>query len=699
MQVLLALFSILVQLNEVDMCFLCPLREPPRPRPLDQFQLPTFPKMPSTDQVPPLCEYAKKLPIEGACQKGFQKLLCSAEKFTSTLLNGCPGSDQPKQCSNCSREKADNTWLISWFDSLGKPPSGISDGNYYWLGDYEICHDLRIQKRFRGQYCRVELEIPDAQVESGCPQTDPLAIILGVCFPAECTTEELAVVAEFISPYSSHVDCEVHVEWSLSAKIFLLVTCLWTLLILVCTGLHIRDPDLPLALYCLSLKVNGARALSTKRDYNLHAQQGLEFITFFALIIGMVYNFMLPYIENVAFAFDGVAVAPMHLVNNYSYHIDGLLALTSFFTTSLLMGHIVSLKDIISAIVRKLVRFMPSYIFIVAFMSVVFANVGSGPMWIHGDTVQRCERSWWKNILLINNFFGVRETCVDFGHVISLEAQCFALLIILIYFANHHRIAAQVLAGVFASISIIVSFYLVLTNALPPAPMLTTEPVDSSKTEFLLSSVLIAFVPRLSAYMIGFIYYFYFNMEEIEESHYVDDPNQKAEKTHHNGKTLSLLLMGLTAFLMAGVAFSMLPYATTYSGAQWWLATYAALHRPVWAFAIVSLLWLCQNKNFSELNSFLSWRLFSPLSKLTYQALIIAEPLILYFFSALHRPSHATHWSTLYAAVSTAAVSYLFALLIDIFLARPLRNILYSRSIHRRRYTIPGRSNSLRTGI
>jgi hypothetical protein len=32
---------------------------------------------------------------------------------------------------------------MTWVDSIGKMPSGISDGNYHWLGDYEQCQRLK----------------------------------------------------------------------------------------------------------------------------------------------------------------------------------------------------------------------------------------------------------------------------------------------------------------------------------------------------------------------------------------------------------------------------------------------------------------------------------------------------------------------------------------------------------------------------
>lgn len=46
------------------------------------------------------------------------------------------------------------------------------------------------------------------------------------------------------------------------------------------------------------------------------------------------------------------------------------------------------------------------------------------------------------------------------------------------------------------------------------------------------------------------------------------------------------------------------------------------------------------------LNALLEWRVFAPLSKVTWIALVVAEPIILYFFSSLNKPAYATHWST-----------------------------------------------------
>lgn len=83
-------------------------------------------------------------------------------------------------------------------------------------------------------------------MEEGCPQTDPLAIVLGVCMPSSCTNEQLHkliqgevqvyfpssngyqgndihdvyCISEY-SPYKSEIDCELDVRLSTAALVML----------------------------------------------------------------------------------------------------------------------------------------------------------------------------------------------------------------------------------------------------------------------------------------------------------------------------------------------------------------------------------------------------------------------------------------------------------------------------------------------
>ncbi|VDK24487.1 unnamed protein product [Anisakis simplex] len=70
-------------------------------------------------------------------------------------------------------------------------PSAISEGNHYWLGEYEQCSDLKKSGAFDGRYCLLQVEVPDSDVDAGCPQHDPLRIDLGICSPESCSEAEV----------------------------------------------------------------------------------------------------------------------------------------------------------------------------------------------------------------------------------------------------------------------------------------------------------------------------------------------------------------------------------------------------------------------------------------------------------------------------------------------------------------------------
>ncbi|VDP48340.1 unnamed protein product [Heligmosomoides polygyrus] len=277
------------------------------------------------------------------------------------------------------------------------------------------------------------------------------------------------------------------------------------------------------------------------------------------------------------------------------------------------------------------------------------------------------------------------------------------------------------------AVSIAVTFYRAYMGSLPPAPLLTAEPVPFPLPVILLQSI------------------------------YRD----RIHPHKANSFQLFAVLLAVSATLAAlFVVFSLLPFATSSVGHPLFLAFYAAFHRPLWATSLLSFLYLAHHGSFASamatardghlepsrrcalpcrcsgreytigltstlhlerislrnaqfatdsegfdlevnvwkmktdatdpcdrpayedpchttwlmtlerfrnsatasagvdahsqsptsvekwIHAILTWRIFSPLSKLTWIALVVAEPIILYFFSSLNRPSYATNWST-----------------------------------------------------
>ena len=56
----------------------------------------------------------------------------------------------------------DFTFIFAVIDSLAKVPSGLLDGNWLWLGDYDLCTSISVpdsgEESLTGKYCRTTIQ-------------------------------------------------------------------------------------------------------------------------------------------------------------------------------------------------------------------------------------------------------------------------------------------------------------------------------------------------------------------------------------------------------------------------------------------------------------------------------------------------------------------------------------------------------------
>ncbi|VDK19376.1 unnamed protein product [Anisakis simplex] len=142
-------------------------------------------------------------------------------------------------------------------------------------------------------------------------------------------------------------------------------------------------------------------------------------------------------------------------------------------------------------------------------------------------------------------------------------------------------------------------------------------------------------------------------------------------------KIISIVILFLFVIVGLFIVFAIFPFALNMkASSQFLMALYASVHRSVWCAIICAMIYVCYRKSGREFGAFLEWRIFNPLSKLTYLVFVLSEPVSLFLFSSLHRPVYATHWSTFYIALGTIVLSYIVAIALDVLIARPMRNLL-----------------------
>lgn len=98
-------------------CLLCPLRLPPRPRPIDHFQLPSPDRMTTPESATELCEATKRLHVSDECRKGVTKIFCSLADLIDAKSSDCNTAEDKQRCVECSHRNAkivnENFWIIT----------------------------------------------------------------------------------------------------------------------------------------------------------------------------------------------------------------------------------------------------------------------------------------------------------------------------------------------------------------------------------------------------------------------------------------------------------------------------------------------------------------------------------------------------------------------------------------------------------
>ncbi|VDN05978.1 unnamed protein product [Thelazia callipaeda] len=669
-------FVLIISLIPINhCCLLCYIRLPPRPKSIDHLWFSALDNVNLPETAEEMCSISKnRLPFTTPCCEGLAKIFCNLSDYLHHSWQECSMENNDfDQCANCSLRKMEmlqaSSWVVYWLDSLGKMPSAVSEGNYYWLGDYEQCSVLRESGSFDGRYCRILLQIPDFKVYKHCTETNTLNIHFGLCAPAACTPEEIGQFTRMITPYAVNAKCETLLDWSLSSQIFLISLITWLCFLIIGTLIDVycatisscklQRNKLYVLARCISILRNAKIALSTKRSHEYHSVQGLQVLTVSIIVTANCFIYILPYIENVLFSYDSLYHWQLHPLNNFSYHIDALIAINTLFTSLLLQRKLENTDAVKKLYFKRLLQVLPAYAFIILFMTFLYDRLSSGPIWMHGDLIMHCKVSWWKNLLFINNFFSANHTCLDGGYLFSLQAQFFLLLLPMLYLSKRFYTTVLAVAVSTFLASIIYIFYQVLTTNLPPTVLLTSNVISSETFQTYIDLLMTKPWARAPAFLIGFLFSFLFTRQK---------------SINKASIWLIQLVLILLGFL---VVFGLYPYAIGNSPAQVLLAAYSSLHRPIWAFILCSLVFFGYlNKNNGSISKFFEWRVFSPLAKNTFIVFIVSEPVSLYLFSSVHRPLHATLWTLLNIAIGTIILSHVVAFLLIVLTSMPIKNIV-----------------------
>jgi hypothetical protein len=153
-----------------------------------------------------------------------------------------------------------------------------------------------------------------------------------------------------------------------------------------------------------------------------------------------------------------------------SLNTDILLMLSGLLTTYTTIGQLQRGRKLIvwRELLDRYLRIAPSIIFLILFFTFILPLIGSGPMWnlVVTSHAELCKKSWWQNLLFIQNWFGISNICIANTHHTGIDMELFivALFLTMILWKWPRR-GVQLIVGL-AILSTIARFYVTMVNEL-----------------------------------------------------------------------------------------------------------------------------------------------------------------------------------------------------------------------------------------
>lgn len=305
-------------------------------------------------------------------------------------------------------------------------------------------------------------------------------------------------------------------------------------------------------------------------------------------------------------------------------------------------------------LIRRYFRLMPSVCVLILIWTFVRPYCATGPIWFETQNdVGQCQRFWWTNLLLIQNFYpeSIKSSCIGWLWYLAVDWQlCCIACILLFLLSRGRRMLFWSLTLLLIVCSIAVQMVLVVTyevGANPAAALLHSDSTAFWKyMNVILSKPYCRAVPFLAGLLLG---------QKLNSER---DTLISMNKKYVFCGWIVCLVLGLSSI------YSLYPLMFGYNYSPVASAICQSLVSVAWTLATAWCIYASRHLLAGPLNCLFSWKGWVVLSRLSFGAYLFHGVVLQSFFQSLHQ-------SFLLSDVSVMSV-YLMALSLSFVASVPL---------------------------
>lgn len=414
---------------------------------------------------------------------------------------------------------------------------------------------------------------------------------------------------------------------------------------------------------------------------------GLRVISMFWVILGHTHFWIFtigtvridnfPVLLNVGgrFSFQGVTAA--------FFAVDTFFVLSGVLVAYLTLRQMQKGKGrfpFASFYVHRFLRLTPTYAFMLFFAWFLTVHFSYGPnITLIDPFAANCRKYWWTNFLYINNIYpwNLNDVCVGWTWYLANDMQFYVispLVIIPTYYLlpiTKRRMFWA--AGLVGAVSVLIVSGFIVTGTLTSIYDFQANTFSllayhyngkSTATMSYANSIYIKPWDRIATYVIGLVlgYILY-----------------KGFKFSMLSRLAKLLVYaGLWCVTVVSVFWLSYGLYFTWHGhtpGRFENFLYITLSRPIWGLGLAAIIFACHNGYGWVIDSFLSMKVWTPLSRMTFNAYLMHPIVITVIYGQLQTAVHYTDITMAVYTVAFVVFSYAGAAIVCVMVEFPLSTI------------------------
>ena len=357
-------------------------------------------------------------------------------------------------------------------------------------------------------------------------------------------------------------------------------------------------------------------------------------------------------------------------VSRWSFQmiVNGTLSVDSFFLLSGLLvayaalGHMKKSRGQMNWLhfyVHRYLRLTPVYMITLGIYVACLPYLFDGPLMPQRDGFEHnhhCRDNWWGNLLYIQNLVKFKPSyCGGWTWYLAVDMQFYVISPILLIPLYHRPKLGYIVAALLFISTSVTPFVLSETRKYPARRAhLSGNPKMLGDPTY---DLYMAPYSRLGPYLVGVLTGFALYRT-----------NGRPVKMHWVLVSAGWIASGLVGFF---TVYGLKDYFNGTAMNIHLAAFYNALSRTAWGAALSWLIYCCHKGYGGPVNSFLSWKIWVPLSRLTYVVYLTHQWLLLLFGATSRTPLYLSDWTVVRMYLTTMMASYSLSIVISVLFEAP----------------------------